>query len=89
MRKIGTATVSLLLAVALALAMGVPRAHAAKVDCSKVMQELNSGKKPKQVAADMKISASSVYRCRRRARKAAKAEKPGTKTEKTAPPATH
>jgi hypothetical protein len=47
-------------------------AQAAKVDCSKVMSELNSGKKAADVADDLKISTSSVYRCRRRARKAAK-----------------
>jgi len=46
---------------------------AAKVDCAKVMAELDSGKKVKEVAADLKISASSVYRCRRNARKAATA----------------
>ncbi len=48
----------------------VPNALAArgvKVDCVKVMQELDAGKKPKEVAADMKISTSSVYKCRRRA----------------------
>src|SRR5579872_2807774 len=47
-------------------------AQAAKVDCVQVMSELNSGKKPKAVAQDLKISTSSVYRCRRNARAAAK-----------------
>lgn len=46
-------------------------AQAAKVDCDKVMSELNSGKKAADVADDLKISTSSVYRCRRKARKAA------------------
>jgi hypothetical protein len=45
---------------------------ASKEDCDKVMEELNSGKKPRQVASDLHISRSSVYRCRKRARKAAK-----------------
>jgi hypothetical protein len=47
-------------------------AQAAKVDCAKVMSELNSGKKASAVAEDLKISTSSVYRCRRRARTGAK-----------------
>jgi hypothetical protein len=34
-----------------------------KVDCSKVMDEVNSGKKTKEVAADLHISSSSVRRC--------------------------
>ncbi len=45
---------------------------ASKVDCNKVMEELNSGKKVRQVASDLHISRSSVYRCRKQARKAAK-----------------
>jgi hypothetical protein len=44
-----------------------------KVDCTKVMSELSGGKKPKAVAQDMKISTSSVYRCRKRAHAAEKA----------------
>jgi hypothetical protein len=47
-------------------------AQAAKVDCAKVMSELDSGKKPREAAQDLKISTSSVYRCRRNARAAAK-----------------
>jgi hypothetical protein len=46
--------------------------QAAKVDCSKVMSELNSGKKASDVADDLKISTSSVYRCRHKAQNAAK-----------------
>jgi hypothetical protein len=46
-------------------------AQATKVDCAKVMSELDSGKKAEDVADDLKISTSSVYRCRRRARRAA------------------
>jgi DNA invertase Pin-like site-specific DNA recombinase len=55
---------------------------ASKVDCDKVMEELNSGKKPREVATDLHISRSSVYRCRKRARKAAKKaeEKPSTES---------
>jgi hypothetical protein len=48
-------------------------AYAAKVDCDAVMNEINSGKKPKEVAKDLSISTSSVYRCKRAAKAAAKA----------------
>ncbi len=41
-----------------------------KVDCAKVMDELNSGKKVKEVAADLHISASSVRRCAKKAKAA-------------------
>jgi hypothetical protein len=66
------ATMGACLAIGSLMMLGgfVPNAHAArgvKVDCTKVMQELDAGKKPKEVAADMKISTSSVYKCRRRA----------------------
>jgi hypothetical protein len=62
--------------VAIGVAMSIPSAYAAgktKVDCDAVMQELNSGKKAKEVAKDMKISASSVYRCKKKEVAAAKA----------------
>jgi len=61
-------------AVALVVTLGIGPviAQAAKVDCTKVMSELNSGKKARAVAEDLKISTSSVYRCRSRARAAAK-----------------
>ena len=52
-------------------------AFAAKVDCDAVMNEINSGKKAKEVATDLSISTSSVYRCKRHAKEAAKA---GTKS---------
>jgi len=53
----------------------VPAAYATgKTNCDAVMQELSTGKKPKQVALDLSISTSSVYRCRHHAKKhAAKA----------------
>ena len=54
----------------LSLQFGLPSAWAAsKVDCSQVMSELQGGKKPAEVAKDMKISRSSVYRCRKMAKK--------------------
>jgi hypothetical protein len=72
MKRLAMVAASVFLAAALGVAMAVPSAYAAhkKVDCNKVMQELNSGKKPKAVAKDLDISRSSVYRCRRKARRA-------------------
>ncbi len=85
MRKLATATASLVFAAALGLAMSAPSAYAkGKVDCDQVMQQLNSGKKPKDVAKDLKISTSSVYGCKRKAKRAAKA---GAKVGKETSPA--
>ena len=57
---------------ALRLQFGLANVYAAnkhKIDCSQVMTELQAGKKVAEVAKDMKISRSSVYRCRRAAKK--------------------
>jgi transposase-like protein len=74
MKKIGIAAASLMLGLAFALSTAVPKAWANKVDCEAVMNELNSGKTVKEVATDLKISHSSVYRCRKKAKQEAKAE---------------
>ena len=50
-----------------------PAFASTKVDCDAVMNEINSGKKAKEVATDLSISTSSVYRCKRHAKEAAKA----------------
>ena len=42
-------------------------------DCNAVMNELYSGKHPKEVAKDLSISTSSVYRCKRHAQARGKA----------------
>jgi transposase len=52
-----------------------PDAYANKVDCSKVMAEVAAGKKAKEIAGDLKISTSSVYRCKKKA--AAAKSRPG------------
>lgn len=57
------------------LCIGPPIAYANKVDCGKVMSEVAAGKKAKDIASDLKISTSSVYRCKKKAKSAAK---PGT-----------
>ncbi len=80
-KKVAIAAASMVLAVAVGFATVVPSAYAAKgkkVDCDQVMQELNSGKKAKEVAKDLGISVSSVRRCKK---KAAKAEKGASKKE--------
>lgn len=69
MRKVAMMTASMVLALATVVAVSTPAAWAAagkKADCAQVMQELNSGKKPKEVAKEMSISTSTVYRCRKR-----------------------
>lgn len=50
-----------------------PAYAATKVNCDAVMNELNAGKKAKEVAKDLSISTSSVYRCKKHAKEAAKA----------------
>lgn len=76
MKKVSTGIASIVLGAVLGIAMSIPSAYAAtkhKVDCDAVMQELNSGKKPKEVAKDQNISISSVRRCKAKAKKAEKA----------------
>lgn len=76
MNKVSKSIASIALGIVLGAAMSVPVARAAtkhKVDCDAVMQELNSGKKAKEVAKDQNISVSSVRRCKAKAKKAAAA----------------
>lgn len=61
--------------VTLGIATSIPFAYATagkKVDCDAVMQEVNAGKKTKEIAKDMSISASSVYKCKKKEMAAAK-----------------
>jgi Mor family transcriptional regulator len=73
--------------------MSIPSAHAAgksKIDCGAVMKEVNGGKKAKEIAKDMNISTSSVYKCKKREMASAKAaSKAGNETaaKPAAPPA--
>jgi hypothetical protein len=50
-----------------------PTYAADEVDCNAVMNELYSGQHPKEVAKNLSISTSSVYRCKRHAQAAGKA----------------
>jgi hypothetical protein len=65
MRRIKVAVGGFAVAVMLGAMLPASGALAArhKVDCAKVMDEVNSGKKVKEVAADLHISRSSVRRC--------------------------
>ncbi len=72
-KKIALVAASAMLATTVAFTSGARPAYAAKVDCDAVMNEVNSGKKAKEIATDLSISTSSVYRCKRHAKAAAKA----------------
>jgi len=64
----------LLFAVVIGLEMTPASAFAAagkKVDCDKVMSEVQAGKKASAIAKDLNISTSSVYRCKKKAAAAA------------------
>ncbi len=73
-KKIALVAASAMLATTVAFTSSArPAFAAAKVDCDAVMNEVNSGKKAKEIATDLSISTSSVYRCKRHAKAAAKA----------------
>jgi hypothetical protein len=56
-----------------------------KVDCDKVMSEVQAGKKTKDIAKDLSISNSSIYKCKKRASVAAGAPKKVVASSATAP----
>ena len=72
-KKFALVAASAMLATTVAFATDARPAFASKVDCDAVMNEVNSGKHAKDIAADLKISTSSVYRCKRHAKASAKA----------------
>ena len=77
---------ALLFALVLGFEFTAGNAQAAsKIDCGKVMSELGSGKKPKDIATEMKISTSSIYRCKKRAAAAAKGATGAQGTPKASP----
>jgi transposase len=75
---------SLAIIAAFSLTTAPGGAYANKVDCGKVMSEVAAGKKAKDIASDLKISTSSVYRCKKKAKSGAK---PGTTPSPAASPA--
>jgi DNA-binding NarL/FixJ family response regulator len=73
-KKVVLAAASSMLAATLMFAaVAQPAFATSKVDCDAVMNEVNSGKHAKDIAKDLNISTSSVYRCKRHAKNAAKA----------------
>ena len=75
-KKFALAAASAMLVTTVALA--ARPAYATKVDCDAVMSEVTAGKHAKDIAKDLSISTSSVYRCKRHAKAAAKAETKST-----------
>lgn len=71
-KKIAVAAASAMLVGTMVFAAR-PALASTKVDCDAVMNEVNTGKHAKDVAKDLSISTSSVYRCKRQAKAAAKA----------------
>jgi hypothetical protein len=66
MKKILVLLASCAVVSTLAFQFALTNVYAAnKIDCAQVMTELQGGKKVSEVAKDMKISKSSVYRCRK------------------------
>ncbi len=87
-KKFAAVATTLALATAMSFALSVPKAHAAgKVDCDKVMEEFNAGKKPKEIAKDLGVSVSSVRRCKKKAAVAAKQAAPAAAAAPAAPAA--
>jgi hypothetical protein len=74
LKKIVLGSTALLFAASLGLSTGATRAYANKVDCGKVMAEVGTGKKASEIAKDMNISTSSVYRCKKKAKMGMKGE---------------
>jgi hypothetical protein len=72
-KKIAVAAASAMLVATIFAASPRPVHAATKVDCDAFMYEVNTGKHAKEVAKDLSISTSSVYRCKRLAKAAAKA----------------
>jgi len=73
-KKFALVAASAMLMTTVAFGTSARPAYAApKVDCDAVMNEVTAGKKTKEIATDLNISTSSVYRCKRHAKAAAKA----------------
>jgi hypothetical protein len=73
-KKFALVAASAMLMTTVAFGTSARTAYAApKVDCDAVMNEVTAGKKAKEIATDLNISTSSVYRCKRHAKAAAKA----------------
>jgi hypothetical protein len=83
-----TAVIALTVAGGLEMRPGNAWATAGKkVNCDAVMSEVKAGKKTKDIATDLKISTSSVYRCKKKAGATGPATASQTKPGTTAMPA--
>jgi hypothetical protein len=79
-KRIALGAVAVFFVAGIGLELGAATAYANKVDCAKVMSEVGAGKKTKDIAKELSISTSSVYRCKSKA----KAKNAGAKTSPTA-----
>jgi hypothetical protein len=87
-RSVSYVSLVLGLAASLFVLVAVGKADEKHVDCDKIMRELVNGKSAQEVAADMDISASTVYDCENA--KAATARQSVPSAAPTAyPPAAH
>jgi hypothetical protein len=88
-RKLFLISASMLLAAMVGFEAGSPRAWATakRIDCGKVMSEVQAGKKTKDIATDLKISTSSVYRCKKKDAAAKTGTKTGTTSASAGTPA--
>lgn len=73
MKKFALVAASAMLVTTVAFAASARPAFANKVDCDAVMKEVSAGKHAKDIAKDLNISTSSVYRCKKHAKEEAKA----------------
>ena len=74
MKKLAVIAASAVFGATLLFGAGARPAFAAtKVNCEAVMDEFTAGKHAKEIAKDLSISVSSVYRCKKHAKEAAKA----------------
>jgi transposase len=81
-KRIALEAVAVLFVAGIGLELGAATAYANKVDCAKVMSEVGAGKKTKDIAKELSISTSSVYRCKSKA----KAKNASAKTASAASP---
>jgi uncharacterized protein (DUF433 family) len=85
-KKFALAAASAMLVTTVAFAAR-PAFASTKVDCDAVMSEVTAGKHAKDIAKDLNISTSSVYRCKKHAKEAAKAGTKSTMQAKSGKPA--
>jgi hypothetical protein len=83
-KRIALGVTGLFFVGVLGLELSAATAYANKVDCGKVMAEVSAGKKTKEIAKDLSISTSSVYRCKKKASGGTSTAKAGSKASPAA-----